>query len=87
MGLLGHKVDSIDYWRAKSQAMTPELEKERIRTRRESEQDAAFVVFIDRRAATEASQVRRIIHLKSILTSGNAIHSWPSFLLGIYWSV
>jgi len=56
-GLLGPKVDSIEYWRAKSQELLPELQEEQKRTREDCEQDAAFVIFNDRRSATEASQV------------------------------
>jgi hypothetical protein len=58
MGLWGPKVDSIDYYRAKSQEMTPELEKEQTKTRQDLEKNAAFVIFNDRSSATEASQVR-----------------------------
>ena len=56
MGLWGPKVDSIDYLRDKSQELTPELEKEQRRTRQDLEKDAAFVIFKDRREATEAAQ-------------------------------
>lgn len=58
MGLLGPKVDSIDYWRAKSQEMNPQLEAEQRHTLQEMQQAAAFVIFSDRRSAAEASQVR-----------------------------
>lgn len=58
MGLWGRKVDSIDYWRQKSEEMKPKLDAEQSRTRHDLEQDAAFVIFNDRRTAAEASQVR-----------------------------
>lgn len=57
MGLLGPKVDAIDYWRAKVQELNPQVEAEHRRTRQELEKDAAFVIFNDRRSATEAAQV------------------------------
>lgn len=57
MGLFGPKVDSIDYWRAKSEELAPQVQAEQKRTRQDLEQDAAFVIFNDRRSATEASQV------------------------------
>lgn len=62
MGLWGPKVDSIDYYRAKSQEMTPELEKEQTKTRQDLEKNAAFVIFNDRSSATEASQVVHAPH-------------------------
>ncbi|KAG0616625.1 hypothetical protein M758_5G129300 [Ceratodon purpureus] len=62
MGLWGPKVDSIDYLRDKSQELTPELEKEQRRTRQDLEKDAAFVIFKDRREATEAAQVVHAPH-------------------------
>ena len=60
LGLLGPKVDSINYWREKSQEMNPQVDAEQRTTRQEREQDAAFVVFNDRRSATEAAQVQSI---------------------------
>jgi len=57
MGLIGPKVDSIDYWRARSQELLPQVEAEQVHTRQELEQDAAIVIFNDRRSATEAAQV------------------------------
>lgn len=62
MGLLGPKVDSIDYWRAKSQEMNPQLEAEQRHTLQEMQQAAAFVIFSDRRSAAEASQVVHAPH-------------------------
>jgi len=57
MGLVGHKVDSIDYWRAQSEELHPQVEAEQRHTRQALEQDAAIVIFNDRRSATEAAQV------------------------------
>lgn len=57
MGLLGSKVDSIEYWRAKSQELNPQVDAEQNTTRHEREQDAAFVIFNDRISAAEAAQV------------------------------
>jgi hypothetical protein len=62
MGLFGPKVDSIDYWRAKSEELTPQVQAEQKRTRQDLEQDAAFVIFNDRRSATEASQAVHAPH-------------------------
>lgn len=60
MGMLGPKVDSIEYWRARCEELAPQLQAEQIRTRQDLEQDAAFVIFNDRRSATEASQVQTL---------------------------
>ena len=60
MGLVGPKVDSIDYWRAKSQELNPKVDAEQRTTLQEREKDAALVIFNDRRSATEASQVWRL---------------------------
>ncbi|KAG0617408.1 hypothetical protein M758_5G188100 [Ceratodon purpureus] len=62
MGLLGPKVDSIEYWRAKSQELNPQVDTVQRTTRQEKGQDAAFVMFNDRRSAAEASQVLHAPH-------------------------
>lgn len=62
MGLLGPKVDSIEYWRAKSQELHPQVANEQRTTKHEREEDAAFVIFNDRRSATEAAQVVHAPH-------------------------
>ncbi len=57
LGLVGAKVDSIDYYNEKLKELIPNLEKERTRAPAEEEQGAAFAFFSDRRSAAEASQV------------------------------
>ncbi|KAG0568042.1 hypothetical protein KC19_7G181800 [Ceratodon purpureus] len=69
MGLLGPKVDSIEYWRAKSQEVNPQVNTVLRTTCQERGQDAAFVMFNDRRSAAAASQVLHAPHaLRWIVT-------------------
>ncbi|KAG0604384.1 hypothetical protein M758_10G168100 [Ceratodon purpureus] len=56
LGLVGPKVDSIDFWTKKIQELTPLLEEERKVVAAESKEDAALVFFNDRLAAAEAAQ-------------------------------
>lgn len=62
MGMFGPKVDAIDYWRNKSQELHPQVDGEQRHTRETMEKDAAFVIFNDRRSATEAAQVVHAPH-------------------------
>jgi hypothetical protein len=62
MGLFGPKVDSIEYWRAKSEELHPQVATEQRTARQEREEDSAFVIFNDRRSAAEASQVLHAPH-------------------------
>jgi hypothetical protein len=57
LGLVGAKVDSIDYYNEKLKELIPNLEKERTRALADEGQGAAFAFFSDRRSAAEASQV------------------------------
>jgi hypothetical protein len=57
LGLVGAKVDSIDYYNEKLKELIPNLEKERTRALADEQQGAAFAFFSDRRSAAEASQV------------------------------
>lgn len=56
LGLVGPKVDSIDYWTTKINELTPKLEEERSRVDEKAKKDAALVIFNDRLAAAEAAQ-------------------------------
>lgn len=60
LGLVGPKVDSIDYWTTKINELTPKLEEERSRVDEKAKKDAALVIFNDRLAAAEAAQVEPI---------------------------
>eukprot|EP00249_Psilotum_nudum_P005543 c18984_g1_i2 orf=173-2383(-) len=66
LGLIGPKVDSIDYLSERIKDLTVKLEKEQTRTWEEKQQGAAFVFFNSRGAATAASQVMH----------GEYAHSW-----------
>jgi hypothetical protein len=57
-GLVGPKVDSLDYWTKKIQELTPLLEEERKVVAADAKEDAALVFFNDRLAAAEAAQVK-----------------------------
>lgn len=98
MGLWGRKVDSIDYWRQKSEEMKPKLDAEQSRTRHDLEQDAAFVIFNDRRTAAEASQVVHAPHAlfwkvsqapepEEVVWNNLHIHAWNRAMRRIIVSV
>ncbi|XP_023891850.1 CSC1-like protein ERD4 [Quercus suber] len=56
LGLIGKKVDSIEYYNEKINEVTPKLESEQKDTLREKQQDAALVFFSSRVAAASAAQ-------------------------------
>ncbi|KAJ7969025.1 Early-responsive to dehydration stress protein (ERD4) [Quillaja saponaria] len=56
LGLIGKKVDSIDYYSEKINELIPKLESEQKVTLREKQQDAALVFFNNRVTAASASQ-------------------------------
>ena len=57
LGLIGAKVDSIDFWNNKIKELTPKLHEEQKRVRENANDDAALVIFNDRLSAAGASQV------------------------------
>ena len=56
LGLIGNKVDSIEYYTKKIKEVTPKLESERKVTLREKQQNAALVFFKSRVIAASAAQ-------------------------------
>ncbi|KAM3748737.1 hypothetical protein ACB098_05G131100 [Castanea mollissima] len=56
LGLIGKKVDSIEYYNEKINEVTPKLESEQKDTLREKQLDAALVFFSSRVAAASAAQ-------------------------------
>uniref|UniRef100_A0A2N9G9G5 CSC1/OSCA1-like 7TM region domain-containing protein n=1 Tax=Fagus sylvatica TaxID=28930 RepID=A0A2N9G9G5_FAGSY len=56
LGLIGKKVDSIEYYNAKINEVTPKLEVEQKVTRKEKQQNSALVFFTSRVAAAAAAQ-------------------------------
>ncbi|KAL0011761.1 hypothetical protein SO802_006869 [Lithocarpus litseifolius] len=56
LGLIGKKVDSIEYYNEKINELTPKLESEQKETLREKQLDAALVFFSSRVAAASAAQ-------------------------------
>ncbi|XP_050287838.1 CSC1-like protein ERD4 [Quercus robur] len=56
LGLIGKKVDSIEYYNEKITEVTPKLESEQKDTLREKQLDAALVFFSSRVAAASAAQ-------------------------------
>ncbi|KAL2341095.1 hypothetical protein Fmac_009035 [Flemingia macrophylla] len=56
LGLIGKKVDSIDYYNAKINELVTKLESEQKVTLREKQQDAALVFFSNRVVAASAAQ-------------------------------
>lgn len=56
-GLLGPKVDSINFYAEEAKGLACAVEVERQRTLKEEQLPAAFVFFNSRRAAAEAAQV------------------------------
>lgn len=56
MGLLGPKVDSIEFWTKKIHELTPQLEEARKKCKAEANEDAALVFFNERLAAAQAAQ-------------------------------
>ncbi|CAK9213165.1 unnamed protein product [Sphagnum troendelagicum] len=57
-GLIGSKVDSIDYYKEQIKELTPKLVVEQKRVQEEEQEGAALVFFNNRRSAAEAAQVR-----------------------------
>ena len=57
LGLIGAKVDSIDFWNNKIKELTPQLQEEQKRVRENANDDAALVIFNDCLSAAGASQV------------------------------
>jgi hypothetical protein len=57
-GLIGPKVDSIDYYKEQIKELTPKLVVEQKRVQEEEQEGAALVFFNNRRSAAEAAQVR-----------------------------
>lgn len=57
LGLVGNKVDTIEYYTENTKELGPQVEAEKRRTREDEQLAAAFVFFNSRRAAAEASQV------------------------------
>lgn len=56
LGLIGKKVDSIEYYNEKINEQIPKLESEQKVTLREKQQDAALVFFTNRLVAASAAQ-------------------------------
>ncbi|KAK3432736.1 hypothetical protein EUGRSUZ_D00261 [Eucalyptus grandis] len=56
LGLIGEKVDSIEYYSEKISELTPKLEAEQIATLRDKQQAAALVFFTNRVTAASAAQ-------------------------------
>ncbi|GMY38008.1 CSC1-like protein ERD4 [Fagus crenata] len=56
LGLIGKKVDSIEYYNEKINEVTPKLEVEQEVTRKEKQQNSALVFFTSRVAAAAAAQ-------------------------------
>lgn len=56
LGLIGKKVDSIDYYNDKINQTLPKLESEQKLTLREKQQNAAIVFFTNRVSASSAAQ-------------------------------
>lgn len=64
MGLLGPKVDSIEFWTKKIHELTPQLEEARKKCKAEANEDAALVFFNERLAAAQAAQVVTVFEFK-----------------------
>jgi len=62
LGLIGAKVDSIDFWNNKIKELTPQLQEEQKRVRENANDNAALVIFNDRLSAAGASQVVHAPH-------------------------
>ena len=76
-GLVGPKVDSIDYWTNKFNELTPLLEEERKKVAADATEDGALVFFNDRLAAAEAAQVKSCLSVmwKYYAVVGNVLDS------------
>lgn len=60
MGLIGQKVDAIEFYNGKIRELLPEWEAERARALAERQQPAAFAVFNSRAAACAAGQLLNV---------------------------
>ncbi len=60
-GLIGSKVNSIDYYKEQIKELTPKLVVEQKRVQEEEQEGAALVFFNNRRSAAEAAQVHNCI--------------------------